>query len=142
MPAAVAAGTPAGAVQLTLSRSSNPRWTWSQPEYRWVRAEGSTPAVEADGTPLRAANVVVLRVDIVNTAATDAAGNSVPETVLVGSGDALVATGGSTVPARWTKNAVGDRLVLAGPDGKPILLSPGNTWVELVPNGSGGVTVG
>jgi hypothetical protein len=62
--------------------------------------------------------------------------------VLVGSGDALVATGGSTVPGRWTKNAVGDRLVLTGPDGNPVLLTPGNTWVELVPNGSGAVTVG
>jgi hypothetical protein len=141
-PTAVSAGTPAAAVRLTLSRSSHPVWTWSPPDGRWVRAEGSTPAVEADGTPMRATNVVVLRVDIVNTAATDAAGNSVPETVLVGAGDALVATGGSTVPGRWTKNAVGDRLFLAGPDGNPVRLAPGNTWVELVPNGSGAVTVG
>ena len=33
---------------------------------RWLRAEGSRPAVEADGTPLRATNVVVLRVAIDN----------------------------------------------------------------------------
>jgi hypothetical protein len=141
-PTAVTGGTPTAAVQLTLSRSSHPVWTWSAPDARWVRAEGTTPAVEADGTPLRAANVVVLRVDIVNTVATDVAGTAVPETVLVGSGEALVATGGSTIPARWVKHAVGDRLFLTGPDGNPLRLAAGNTWVELVPNGTGAVTVG
>ena len=141
-PTAVTAGTPAGALRLTLSRSSNPVWTWSPPDGRWLRAEGAAPAVEADGTPVRATNVVVLRVDVVNTAAKDPAGNPVPETVLVGSGEALVATGGATLPARWTKNGVSDRLVVTGPDGNPVRLAPGNTWVELVPNGSGAVAVG
>ncbi|MBY3555789.1 DUF3048 domain-containing protein [Modestobacter lapidis] len=141
-PTAVTGGAPAAAVQLMLSRSSRPVWTWSAPDARWVRAEGATPAVEADGTPLRAANVVVLRVDIVSTAATDPAGNPVPETVLVGSGEALVATGGSTIPGRWTKHAVGERLFLTGPDGNPVRLAAGNTWVELVPNGTGAVAVG
>jgi hypothetical protein len=141
-PTAVANGAPAAALRLTLSPSSSPVWTWSPPDARWVRAERDTPAVEADGTPLRATNVVVLRVDVVPTAAKDPAGNPVPETVLVGSGEALVATGGSTAPGRWTKNAVGDRLFLTGPDGNPARLAPGNTWVELVPNGTGQVAVG
>ena len=42
---------------------------------------------------------------------------------------------------------VPDRLVaeavqLAGPDGMPVRLAPGNTWVELVPNGTGGIARG
>ncbi len=141
-PTAVTGGAPTAVLRLTLSPFSHPVWTWSAPDGRWVRAEKDTPAVEADGTPLRAVNVVVLRVDVVPTAATDPAGNPVPETVLVGSGEALVATGGATVLGRWTKRAVGDRLFLTGPDGNPVRLAPGNTWVELVPNGSGSVAVG
>jgi hypothetical protein len=141
-PTAATAGTPASAVQLTLSGSSHPTWTWSQPDDRWLRAEGSTPAVEADGTRLGAANVVVLRVDIVQTKRKDAAGNPVPETVLLGSGEALVASGGRTVAATWSKTATAERLVLTGADGKPVQLAAGNTWVELVPNATGAVTVG
>jgi Protein of unknown function (DUF3048) N-terminal domain/Protein of unknown function (DUF3048) C-terminal domain len=137
-----ATGTPAGNLALTLSGASHPRWTWSPPDGRWVRAEGGAPAVEADGTPLRAVNVVVLRVDVVTTAARDPAGNPVPETVLTGRGEALVATGGQAVPATWAKNGVVDPLVLTTADGNPVRLAPGNTWVELVPNGSGAVTVG
>ncbi|WP_308123762.1 DUF3048 domain-containing protein [Modestobacter marinus] len=136
------AGTPAAAVRLTLSGLSHPVWTWSEPDRSWLRAEDGRPAVEADGTRLRATNVVVLRVTVVNTSARDAAGTPVPETVLTGSGEALVMTGGSAVPATWSKAGVGDRVVLTGADGAPVRLAPGTTWVELVPLGSGAVAVG
>ncbi|MGY2081972.1 DUF3048 domain-containing protein [Modestobacter sp. SYSU DS0657] len=141
-PTAVVGGAPATTLQLKLSGVSRPQWTWSPPDGRWVRAEGTTPAVEADGTPLRAVNVVVLRVDVQNTAFTDPAGNPVPETVLTGTGAAVVATGGHTVQATWTKAGVADRFILTGPDGMPVQLGAGNTWVELVPNGTGDVVVG
>jgi hypothetical protein len=139
---AVTAGTPVVTVALTLSGLSHPNWTWNGTDRAWLRAEGAAPAVEADGTSLRAANVVVLRVDVVATDGRDPAGNPVPETVLEGSGAALVATGGRTLQVTWAKNSVTDRLVLLGPDGNPVRLAPGTTWVELVPNGGGAVTVG
>ncbi|SNS89340.1 Protein of unknown function [Geodermatophilus pulveris] len=141
-PTAVAAGTPAGLLDLRLSRVATPRWTWSAPDGAWLRAEGSTPAVGADGAVLRAANVVVLRVDVVDTRFVDSAGNPVPETVMVGGGEALVATGGKAVPATWRKASVGEPVVLTGADGQPVRLAEGSTWVELVPNGTGAVTTG
>jgi Protein of unknown function (DUF3048) N-terminal domain len=79
-PTAVAAGRPAASLALTMSGVSHPRWTWSAAEGRWLRAEGSTPAVEAGGQRIGATNVVVLRVDVVATEARDPAGNPVPET--------------------------------------------------------------
>ena len=75
--------------------------------------------------PLRAANVVVLRVAVVNTRFTDPAGNPVPETQMVGTGEALVATGGRTLAVTWTKNSPGEPVVLTGADGQPVLLAPG-----------------
>jgi hypothetical protein len=140
-PTAVTAGAPANAVNLKLSGVSYPTWSWD-PAGQWLRAERGTPAVEADGTRLRAANVVVLRVDVVNTRFTDPAGNSVPETVMVGTGQALVATGGRVLNVTWTKNSPGEPVALTGPDGLPVLLAPGNTWVELVPLRTGSVSTG
>jgi DUF3048 family protein len=139
---AVLAGTPANVLELTLSGVSRPQWTWNPPDGRWLRAEGSTPALEADGTQLGATNVVVLRVDVVDTGGVDPAGNPIPETVLVGSGEALVASGGKTVAATWVKNSATDRLVLRDATGNPVRLAPGRTWVELVPNRGGAVTLG
>jgi hypothetical protein len=141
-PTALVAGAPATVVSLKLSGVSHPRWTWDPAGGHWARAEGAAPAVGADGTPLRATNVVVLRVAVVNTRFTDPAGNPVPETRMVGTGEALVATGGRTLPVTWSKNSIGEPVVLTAPDGAPVLLAPGNTWVELVPTRTGSVTVG
>ncbi|MGY1915832.1 DUF3048 domain-containing protein [Blastococcus sp. SYSU DS0973] len=137
---AVAAGQPTTTLDLTLSGISSPQWTWSAADGRWLRAEGSTPAVEADGARIGATNVVVLRVDVVQTEARDPAGNPVPETILTGSGPALVASGGHTIEVTWSKPAVGDRVELIDADGDPLTLAPGTTWVELVPNSGEVVT--
>ncbi|MGY1746742.1 DUF3048 domain-containing protein [Blastococcus sp. SYSU D00695] len=139
-PTAPASGTEAGALDLTLSPVARPRWTWSADEAAWLRSEGSTPAVDGDGARLRATNVVVLRVDVVDTEFTDSVGAAVPETVMVGDGDAVVATGGHTVEASWSKASVGEPVVLTL-DGSPVTLAPGTTWVELVPTRTGAVAV-
>jgi hypothetical protein len=140
-PTAVVQGAPAGVVRLKLSGSSRPNWTWSPADGGWLRAEGDTPATGADGARLRAANVVVLRVAVVNTAFRDPAGNPVPETVMVGGGEALVASGGNTIAATWSKASDTAPVVLTGPGGAPVQLAQGNTWIELVPT-SGAVTLG
>ena len=141
-PTAVAAGQPATSLDLMLSGVSHPRWTWNPADGRWLRSEGSAPAVEADGRRIGATNVVVLRVDVVATEARDPAGNPVPETILTGTGRALVASGGHTVEATWSKPETEDRVTLTGADGEPVTLAPGTTWVELVPNGGGAVATG
>ncbi len=141
-PTAVVDGEPTGVLDLALSGIAEPRWTWSADDAAWLRSEGAAPAVEADGARLRAVNVVVLRVDVVDTSFTDSAGTAVPETVMVGAGEALVATGGHTVEAEWSKESVGEPVVLSRPGGGPVVLAPGSTWVELVPDGTGSVAVG
>ena len=140
-PTAVARGRGTSAVDLTLSTVSRPRWSWDRAAGAWLRWEGPTPAVGPQGFQFRARNVVVLRVRVVDTAYVDAVGNPVPDAVLVGSGDALVATSGSTVAARWSKRSLAEPVRLTLPGGAPVQLAPGNTWVELVPTGSGAVTV-
>jgi hypothetical protein len=139
---AAIAGSPASALSLTLSPISHPRWTWDAAHGRYLRSEGGNPAMTADAGRIAATNVVVLRVRIVVLDAVDAAGTHVPETVLSGSGAALVASAGRAVAATWSKGAVGAPMSLVGRDGRPVTLAPGNTWVELVPNGSGAVAVG
>jgi hypothetical protein len=138
-PTALVSGLPAAALHLTLSGLSHPVWTWAPTVGAWARSEGAKPALGADGHQFRATNVVVLRVNIVNTSYRDPANNPVPETKLIGNGQAVVATGGRTVAATWAKASVGAVLTLVGSDGAPIRLAPGSTWVELVPNGSGSV---
>jgi hypothetical protein len=137
-----ATGQPVSALHLTMSGVSHPTWTWDAGSGKWLRSEGSTPSVDAaGGSRLAATNVVVLRVDVVTTSARDPAGNPVPETVLSGTGAAFVVSAGHAVAATWTKPGVADPVTLTGSDGRPVRLAAGNTWIELVPNGSGAVGV-
>ena len=72
-----------------------------------------------------------------NSGTVDPAGNPVPETVLEGSGDGTVSSGGKSVTVTWTKGSVNEVLTLATADGATATLAPGVTWIELVPNGIG-----
>ena len=139
--AAATAGTPADTLDLRLSAQSHPVWTWDAATGTWQRSEGAEPAVAASGARLSATNVVMITAGHPNTGFGAQGGAPVPTYELVGSGDAVVATGGRTVPVRWQKDAQDQPLRLLMPDGSDATLAPGNTWVELVPAGSGSVTV-
>ena len=111
--------------------SANPGWAWD--DGVWKRTEDGQPATTADDGRITAVNVVVLRVQVRNSGATDPAGNPVPETILTGSGDAVVFSGGHRIEATWSKSETTSVLSLTTADGEPVLLAPGNVWVELVP---------
>jgi hypothetical protein len=64
----------------------------------------------------------------------DLAGNPVPQVVLEGSGDALLAYGAGVVVARWSRDAdPASALELTDPEGEPVRVPPGHTWIGLVP---------
>ena len=69
------------------------------------------------GARIAATNVVTLKVRVVDSGTTDPAGNPVPETVLDGTGDATVSSGGKTVTGTWAKTATDAVLTLAAADG-------------------------
>lgn len=136
------AGTPASTLDFRLSAASNPRWSWDGASGTWLRSEGDTPATARSGARLSAVNVVSITAGHPPTGFGAQGGAAVPTYELVGSGDGVIATGGKTVGVRWQKDAQDAPLRLFLPDGSPADLAPGNTWVELVPAGSGTLTVG
>lgn len=138
---AATAGTPAGTLAFRLSGQSSPSWTWDAASGTWLRSEGSSAATAASGARLAAVNVVSITAPHPNTGFGAQGGAPVPTYELVGSGDAVVATGGRTLAARWQKDAQDQPMRLLLPDGAEVRLAPGNTWVELVPAGSGSLTV-
>lgn len=132
-------GEPVGRIDLSFSGSS-PSWEWSQTGGgRWERFESGVEAVAESGDRLSATNVIVIRVDIRDTGNRDAAGSMVPETLLVGEGEATVFSDGHMLGGRWEKGSDTEPLRLIDADGEQMHLQPGNTWVELVPHGNGSV---
>lgn len=128
-----AAGEPATTVTARFSGARATTWDWDGTGWRQEND------LAAEGDEFRPDNVLVLRVTITDAGYTDPAGNFVPETVLEGSGAALLFTGGELIEAAWAKAAAGEPFVLTGPGGDPVLVPPGRTWIGLVPE-AGDVT--
>ncbi|WP_402462153.1 DUF3048 domain-containing protein [Isoptericola aurantiacus] len=129
-------GKAAGSVDVVMSPAQTSGWDWDEESGTWLRSEGSSESVSTSGARHAATNVVVLDVDVVDTSYRDASGAAVPETQLVASGSGLVASGGSVLEVEWSKESLQDPVVLTA-GGEPVELAPGNTWIELVPRGSG-----
>ena len=123
------AAAPTSRIDLVFSEARFPAWEWDGAASVWLRSQEGSPDLEASGERVRATNVVTLRVEV-----DDASYEDIPKTVMVGSGEAWVSTGGRTAHGTWAKDAAGSPIVLTADDGSALRLAPGNTWVELVPN--------
>ena len=58
------------------------------------------------------------------------------EAELIGSGRAYIATNGHTISGTWKKASLTGPTLLFGPDGKPVTLTRGQTFVQVVPTGT------
>ncbi|MEM8705375.1 MAG: DUF3048 domain-containing protein [Actinomycetota bacterium] len=106
----------------------------------WLRTQNGEPHVDADGIQLAPENVVVAEVRRVDTGTRDTAGSAVIEQQFVGSGRGWVFTDGHVVQVVWTKPSLNSVATWTTPDGVPVHLTPGQTWIELAPVDS--VTLG
>jgi len=86
------------------------------------------------------ANVIVQFTRYEETDQTDQSDTTVEKAVTVGSGDALIVSGGMTVRGRWSKSSAGVFTSYTDTSGAPIRLLPGRTWVELARVGAAAST--
>lgn len=123
-------GTPTAVVEYRFSSSYYGTWTWDSASERWLRVQQGKADLDSNGNQLTASNVVAIRVSVVND-------GGVPKTVLSGSGEAWISSGGGTVHGTWSKASATDPIRLVDESGVTIRLAAGNTWFELIPpNGS------
>jgi len=130
--ATAAAGTSLDSLKVYFP-SALAQWTPSVDRTQWLRTQdGKVDTDSITGQQLHATNVVVLQVAI------DRKYGHIPKTVMVSSGKAWVLTGGKYIEASWSKASQTAPILLTDASGTPVLLAPGNTWVELMPKGPEG----
>ncbi|EWS99755.1 hypothetical protein N865_20950 [Intrasporangium oryzae NRRL B-24470] len=135
---AVGAGTSA---VVPYGAGFNMTWRYDAARKRYLRSEPWGPHTTLDGIRVSATNVLVLKVSSsLGKIGTDP-GDPVPILKLTdGSGRFVALAGGHSVAGAWSKGPVTDTFVLRTDSGQPLLLAPGNTWVEM-PGAAATVTI-
>jgi len=95
----------------------------------WKRAYGPTPHTVAGGAQIAPTNVIV---EMVGCCATGAEGGDYQT---VGQGDAMIFSDGKLVRGRWSRSDRSQPTQYTDAAGAPIKLTPGRTFVELLPAG-------
>jgi hypothetical protein len=110
-------------------------WAWQAKLGAWVRSYVNTgPATMAEGGQISAANVVVMRVVMYPSPyIEDPTGSHENLLVLTGSGPAQVYRNGAVVSGTWVRPTLSQTTEFLDANHQVIPLSPGPTWVELVP---------
>lgn len=134
-------GTPAASVNLAY-QYSDVTWNWIPKAGVYRRTYADTGlATEAEGGVVSATNIVIMKVVMYPSIyVEDATGSHENLLVLTGAGSAEVIRDGVATSGNWRRPNLGDRTQFLDSHGKVINLSPGKTWVELVPT-TVGVTV-
>ncbi|MRJ78238.1 DUF3048 domain-containing protein [Aeromicrobium sp. SMF47] len=127
---------PKKATTATVRFSPSTATSWALKGRKWVRTNGHAEA----GKDFEADTMIVLSCRVGDAGYTDPAGNPVPETVFEGSGEARIFHGNRVTSVTWVKPGLTKGLRFRTADGKPYRIEPGKVFLELVPEGDGGVS--
>jgi hypothetical protein len=114
-------------ITYTYDRATNTYPRWVSPGVKQVDA--------ATGKRVAPRNVVVMFVQFGPLSGSPPAKRRL-EAQLIGSGKAYVATNGQTVAGRWVKQSLTGPTTFVDTHGNPIPLTPGQTFVQVMPTGS------
>jgi len=107
--------------------SSNVSWRWDPKARVYLREQRGRPHRDSGGGQLTAKNVVVMVTEYVPSYADSRS----PQAKTVGSGELFVFTNGRVLHGRWDRPDIAKPATLVDDQGQPVLLSPGQTWIEL-----------
>jgi hypothetical protein len=134
-----AGAAPATHMDLNFGFSSA-SWDWDAASQTWKRGQNGSPDTLQNGQQIAANNVIVELVPYVTDGYAVGEGinppPAIPKGQTVGSGTAMVFTGGQVIQAHWTKASSTAVTQFTDSANQPIQLAPGRTWVELPPIGT------
>jgi hypothetical protein len=123
---------PATTVDIPMGQFTDVGWHWTGSLYE--RDQNGAPDVLDDGAPISAVNVLMMSVGIEGSGVFDVTGVQDPLVVVIGQGPAWLMRDGQLVEGTWTRPTTDAPTVFHDNAGGEMVMHPGRTWVELVPN--------
>jgi hypothetical protein len=114
-------------------------WVWNPGLQAWTRTQDGSADIDRAGAPINTANVILQFVPYVTSALATGEGGPpapIPSGELVGSGVAWYFSNGHYAVGSWSRTALTALTSFKDAIGATVRLTPGRTWVELVPVGT------
>jgi len=111
-------------ISVRVSPAQTTNWDWDASSSTFLRSDGARASVANTGERHAATNVVVAVMEQGSFA-------GVPETQMMGSGPALIATAGRVIEGTWEKPTMYRPLRFFDAEGVEVHLAPGQTWYML-----------
>jgi hypothetical protein len=114
-------------------------WDWNASSRAWLRGQNGSADTDRSGAQLSATNVIVQFVSYITSGIATGEGGPpapIPEGILVGGGPAWYFSNGEVVKGTWHRSSLTATTVYLNAARAPVQLTPGRTWVELVPVGT------
>ncbi|MFN2587235.1 MAG: DUF3048 domain-containing protein [Actinomycetota bacterium] len=130
---------PARTVTLSFGLATSITYTYDRG--RWWRSERGADFLADTGRRIAVDNVIIEEHVVNNsTRIFDVAGNpSIEIADVTGTGRALVFRDGRVMVGRWVRKSKDDKVTYETGSGRAITLTPGSTWIELLPSARGDV---
>ncbi len=128
------------ATKVTVSFSNDFAATWTWRGQRWLRTingDEVSETIDREGVTSQIwADTLVMLVGKFYTASPPAgsSGSSVPATETIGTGRAIVFSGGELVEGTFSRTAATEPFELKTSTGQTMLVPPGKVWISIVPD--------
>jgi hypothetical protein len=126
----------ASTVTINFTSSSTITYDWR--DGRWMRSQDGEPFVAESGKQIGVDNLLIEEHTINYSKIVDVLGT--PSTQIKdvnGTGRAVLFRDGRVIRGRWIRESVETPVVFEIKSGERMVLKPGNTWIELVPDQQG-----
>jgi len=134
-PFAPSGSSPVTGISGSMGPGNQFDWSWDPNAKVWKRGSNGRAHNLVSGQ-IAATNVIVQFVPYRATPYKDRANTSVDEAVLDGTGDSWVLSDGKLVAGRWVRPTLDQPTSFNDAAGQPVQLSPGTTWLVLIPAGN------
>jgi len=128
-------GTTASSIDIAYGNGCDVHYDYGPTGDGYLRTVNGHPSTDlTTGAQLQPTNVIVQYVEVVPSGLKDVLGADSPNSVVIGTGRAVIFSGGQIINATWSKANRNSPTVYKDTGGKEVQLHPGQTWINMIPD--------
>ncbi len=129
------AGQTATSIDIAYGNGCDVHYDYATNSDGYLRTVNGHPNTDlTTGAQVAPANVIVQYVEVQPSGLKDVLGADSPDSIVIGTGRAVIFSGGRVIDAIWSKSSRNVPTVYKDRNGDVVQLHPGQTWVNFIPD--------